>query len=197
MSFRQLVDVKGELGLNVGVRVFRVVDVGPISFFELGKFDGYGEIDGGTVADDVTDVVRERADGEGELVGGVGIAEEADDEVSRADVVGEVREEGVAEGIVAEVLDGTAAVGVGVGLLELSVGESGIFLEEKGADGLLPSKIDQLLVTLDGVGDGRGCRQKQSEDSYRFLRNKAVGSWNRLSSFYWSFSTLHTVHRMK
>jgi hypothetical protein len=105
--------------------------------------------------------VRERADGEGELVGGVGVADEADDEVSGADVMGEVGEEFVAEGVVAEVLDGAAAVGVGVSLLELGFGEGGVVLEKNGPDGLLPRQVDQLLMALDGVGDGWGCREKQ------------------------------------
>jgi hypothetical protein len=68
--------------------------------------------------------------------------------------VGEVGEEGVAEGVVAEVLDGAASVGVGVSFLELGFGEGGIVLEEYGPDGLLPGEVDQLLMALDGVGDG-------------------------------------------
>jgi hypothetical protein len=59
--------------------------------------------------------VGEGADGEGKLVGSVGVAEEGEDEVSGAHVVGEIREELVAEGVVAEVLNGAAAVGVAVG----------------------------------------------------------------------------------
>ena len=43
-----------------------------------------------------------------------------------ADVVGEVGEEAIGEGIVAEVLDGAPSVGVGVSLLELGFGESGV-----------------------------------------------------------------------
>jgi hypothetical protein len=72
----------------VGVRVLSVVNVRTISLLEFGKFDRDGEIDSNAVADGVADVMREGADGEGELVGGVGIADEADDEVSGADVVG-------------------------------------------------------------------------------------------------------------
>jgi len=68
--------------------------------------------------------------------------------------VGEVGEEGVAEGVVAEVLDGAASVGVGVSLLELGFGERRVMLEEYGADGELPGEVDQFLVALDGVGDG-------------------------------------------
>ena len=153
-ALAELVDVEGELGLDVGVRVLGVVDVGAVFLFEFGELDGDGEIDGSAVADGVADVVGEGADGEGEFVGGLGVAEEAEDEVSGADVVGEVGEEGVAEGVVAEVLNGAAAVGVGVGLLELGFGEGGVVFEEDGADGLLPGEVDQLLVGLDGVGDG-------------------------------------------
>ena len=121
-------------------------------------------VDGVAMADVVADVVGEGADGEGEVIGGLGVADEAEDEVSRADVVGEVGEEGVAEGIVAEVLDGGAAVGVRVSLLELSIGEVGVLLEENWPDGLLPGEVDQLLMGLDGVGDGGSGHQKQAED---------------------------------
>src|SRR5216683_2405668 len=166
---------------------------GKVLFME----DGFGSRDvGKEAADGVADVMREGADGEGELVGGVRVAEEADDEVSGADVVGEVGEEFVAEGVVAEVLDGAAAVGVGVSLLELGFGEGGIVLEKNGPDGLLPGQIDQLLVSLDGVGDGWRCREKQPEGGYCLKEGGAAGGRDRLSSS-WSVSTLHTVHRMK
>jgi hypothetical protein len=48
--------------------------------------------------------------------------------------VGEVGEEGVAEGVVAEVLDGAASVSVGVSLLDLGFGEGRVVLEEYGPD---------------------------------------------------------------
>ena len=67
--------------------------------------------------------------------------------------MGEIGEESVAEGIVAEVLNGTAAVGVGVSLLKLRFGEIGIVLEEDGADGLFPGEVDQFFVGLNRVGD--------------------------------------------
>ena len=167
-TLAELVDVEGELGLDMSVRGLSVADVGAISLLEFGKFDGDGEIDSNAVADGVADVMREGADGEGELVGSVRVAEEADDEVSRADVVGEIGEEFVAEGVVAEVLNGAAAVGVGVSLLELSFGEGGVLLEKNRPDGLLPGEIDQFLVALDGVRDGRRCREEKSEEGGRF-----------------------------
>jgi hypothetical protein len=90
----------------------------------------------------ISDVMREGADGEGELVGSMGVAKKAGDKVSGPYVVGEVREEGVAEGVVAEVLNGAAAVGIGVSLLKLGFGEGGVVFEENGANGLLPGEVD-------------------------------------------------------
>jgi hypothetical protein len=173
------------------VGILGVVNVGAIFFFEFGKFDRDGEIDRDAVADGVADVMREGADGEGEFVGGVRVAKQADDEVSGADVVGEVGEEFVAEGIVAEVLDGAAAVGVGVSLLELGFGECGVMLEKNGPDGLLPGEIDQLLMGLDGVGDGWRCREEQSEGSYCLKEGGAAGGRNRMSSFWVCFDSTH------
>lgn len=72
----------------------------------------------------------------------------------------EVGEESIAEGVIAEVLNGASAVGVGVSFLELGFGESRIFFEKERADGVLPCDVDQLLVALDRVGDG-GRRQKE------------------------------------
>jgi hypothetical protein len=177
----ELIDVEGELGLDVGVGVFGVVDGGAVAPFEPGELDGDGKVDGGAVADGVADVVREGADGEGELVGGLGVAEEREDEVSGADVVGEIGEEAVAEGVVAEVLDGAAAVGVTVRLLDLGVGEGGVLLEEDGADGLLPGEVDELFVGLDGVGDGWRGGEEQGQERYRLEESGASWSLNRVT----------------
>ena len=113
----ELVDVEGELGLDVGVRVLVVVDSGAVLLFELGELDGNRAVDGDAVTDTVADVVGEGADGEGELIGSVCVAEKIEDEIAGADVMGEVGEEDVAEGVITEVLDSTASVGVGVGSL--------------------------------------------------------------------------------
>jgi hypothetical protein len=194
-TLTQLVDVEGELGLDVGVGIFGIVDAGAVSFFKLGKLDGDGEIDGGAVTDGVADVVRERANSEGEFVGSLGVFKKAEDEVSGADVVGEVGEKFIAEGVVAEILDGASAVGVSVGLLELGFGEGGKVLEEDGPNRLLPGKVDEFLVRLDGVGDSWRCCEEQSEKCCRLQESGATVGRNRLSSFL-SASTLHNVHRM-
>ena len=74
------------------------------------------------MADGVADVVGERANGEGKLIGVGRVAEEADDEVAGADVVGEVGEGRVAEGVIADVLNDASAVGVGAGFFKLGQG---------------------------------------------------------------------------
>ena len=165
-ALADLVDVEGELGADVGVLAFVVGDDGAVLLFELGELDGDGLVDGLGVADGVADVMRESADGEGQFVGSFGIVNEAEDEVAGADVVGEVAEERITEGIVAEVLNGATAVGVGVGLVELGFGHVGEALEEQGADGFLPGQVDELLVGLDGVaatdmGEGEQDESKQ------------------------------------
>ena len=136
---RDLVDVEGELGLDVLVFAFGVVD--DVAVACRGAWEtrrgrrGWWPAEWPTA---VADVVGEGADGEGELVGVAGIAEEVDDEVARTDVVGEVGEELVAEGVVADVLDDAAAVGVGAGVLKLRGGEGGIAAEEQRNDGGYP-----------------------------------------------------------
>jgi hypothetical protein len=180
-AFAELVDVEGELGLDVGVGILGVVDGWAVGLLEFREGDGDGDVDGGAVTDGVADVVGEGADGEGEFVGGVGVAQEAEDEVSGADVVGEVGEELVAEGVVAEVLDGAAAVGVAVRLLNLGVGEGGVLFEEQGADGLLPGEVDELFVGLDGVRDaGRGC-EEQGKERYRLGESGSAWERNRVA----------------
>jgi len=59
-------------------------------------------------------------------------------------------------------------------------------LEENGADGLLPGEIDQLLVRLDRIGDGRNSSQEQAEkdkcldrENTTWCRDRVLhcGSW--------------------
>ena len=159
------VDVKGELGLHVLVFAFGVGDAMPELVAKLGEFDGDGEVGGFGVADAVADVVGEGADGEGELVGVTGVAEEVDDEVAGADLVGEVGKELVAEGVVADVLDDAAAVGVGTGVLDLLGREVRVAALEKGNDGAIPGEIDELLVGEErvGVGGGRAGEEAKSK----------------------------------
>ena len=75
--------------------------------------------------------------------------------------MGEVGEELVAERIIAEVLNGAAAIGVGVSFLKLSFSKSGEVFEKNRANGLLPGEVNELLVGLHGVRDSRGAGEKE------------------------------------
>lgn len=116
-TLAELIDVEGELGLDVSVGILGVVDDRTILLLKLGELDRDSSVDCGAVTDVVADVVGKGPDGEGELIGSMRVAEKAEDEVAGADVVGEVGEEDVAEGVIAKVLDCAASVGIGVGSL--------------------------------------------------------------------------------
>jgi hypothetical protein len=190
-AFAELVDVKGKLGLDVGVGVLRVVDGGSVSLLQLGELDGDREIDCSAVADGVAYVVREGADGEGELIGGLCVVEERENEVAGAYVVSKVGEELVAEGVVAEVLNGAAAVGVAVSLLKLGFGEGRESLEQKRTDGLLPGEVDEFLMGLDRIRDGGRRCDEQSEEGCCFEEGGTAGGRDRLSSFLVCFDSTH------
>lgn len=129
-----LVDIKSKLGLDVLARALCVVDDATEFVSESRKFNRDGKVSSLGVADGVADVVRERADGEGQLVCVAGVAKEVDDEVPGADVMGEVGEGFVAEGIVTNVLNDAAGVGVGASLFEIGGGEVGIAAEQQRND---------------------------------------------------------------
>lgn len=150
-TLADLVDIKGKLRANVGMLAFAVGNDRAILFAELGELRGDGFVDGLGMADRVPDVMGERADGECQLVGGVGVANKAEDEIAGADVVGQVAKKVIAEWIVPEVLNGAAAIGEGVRLLNLYGSEFGIAFEQKRPDGLLPGQIDELFVRLHGI----------------------------------------------
>ena len=78
--------------------------------------------------------------------------------------MGEVGEEGVAEGVVTDVLDDAAAVGVSTGVLDFSGRESGVAAEEQRDDGGLPGEVDELLVGKQGVGTGGWGGSEEAED---------------------------------
>lgn len=146
------------------MRVFAVVDAVSVLLFELGKFNRHGEIDGFGVAEIVAHIVGESADGEGQFVGGASVAEETTDEVAGADVVHQVAVEGFTERVVADILYGAAAVGVGVGFTKLRGGEIGKAGKQQRTDGGLPGEVDELFVGLKRVGQGGpGCEEERQQ----------------------------------
>ena len=170
-----LVDVEGELGLDVLVLALGITDGVAVFHAELGELDGDGAVGGLRMPDGVADVVRQGADGEGELVGVAGVAEEVDHKVAGPHVVSEVGEEPVAEGVVTDVLDDAAAVSVRTRVLELRGREGGITAEQKGNDGALPGEVDQLLMGEQGVGRGAS-RAEQREQKQGKKKQGAGGS---------------------
>ena len=88
--FADLVDIEGKLGTDVRVLALVVGDDRAVFLLKLGKLDGDGFVDGLGMTDGVADVMGESTDGEGQLVGCFGVADEAENEVSGADIVGEI-----------------------------------------------------------------------------------------------------------
>ncbi len=140
--------IESELGADVGGMVVFVGHLGTELRAELREVFSYGDIDG-WVSGEVGGVVGECAEGEGEFVDVLCLVEHVADEVSAADVVCEVGEELVAEGVVADVLNETATVSVSVGLDDVVIGRVGVTGDEHGADLFFPKKIDDLFMCED------------------------------------------------
>ena len=91
---RDFVDVEGEFSLHVLMLAFRIADMKSGIFARsFGNSLWNCEIFVACcVPDGIADVVRESPDGKGQFVSVVCIAQEINDEVSRADVVCQVKE---------------------------------------------------------------------------------------------------------
>ncbi len=144
---RDLTDVEPELDLHVLVFPLGVVDDRAVFGAELGELDWDGDVCCTRVANCVADVVGKRTNGKGKLIGVFGITEQAHHEVAGTDVVGQVGIHHVAEGVIADVLNDAAAIGVGAGFIELGWSQVRIAAEQQGNDGVLPGEIDELFVS--------------------------------------------------
>src|ERR1019366_6542426 len=99
---------------------------GPVLARPRGGGDANRQINVG-MSVDVGNVVGERSQSESVLVEILRIAEHRQNEVTGADIVCEIAEDMITEGIVANVLDDAAAVGIGMGfyqVLRRGIGES-------------------------------------------------------------------------
>jgi hypothetical protein len=82
--------------------------------------------------------------------------------------VQQVREDGLAERVVAEVLNDAAAVCVGVGLLQLERREVRKTLEQQRLNGVGPGEVNDLLMRENRVRAGwLGKGEQESEDENR------------------------------
>ena len=118
---RDFVDVEGKLRLDVLVLAFGIVDRMAVLSLELVELHRHRKVGGQRMPVGIADVMRKSADGKRKLIGIAGVAEEIQDEIAGAHVMSKVAERHLAEGIVADVLDDAAAVGVGPGFFQLAL----------------------------------------------------------------------------
>src|SRR5262249_27076992 len=86
----------------------------------------------------------------------------------RAHVMGEITKQRLAEWVVPHVLNGGAAIGVGVRVAQFRLGCAGKFLQEKRPDGTIPGEINQFLMRENGVSAGLG-RADQNQKNKKSL----------------------------
>jgi hypothetical protein len=125
-------------------------------------------------------------------------------EVSAANVMHQITEFSAAEGVVAEILNYGAAIGIGVGLLDLVVRQSGESLQEKGTNFVRPEEINDFLVCQNRICEGATAIRSttsRSADARRELRRLAavpnkVGLLSRMTQILPRSSRITTIDRM-
>src|SRR6202049_4378645 len=117
--------------------VLRVADGIAVLGAQLRILDGNGLVDG-RMADDIRGIVRKRAQCKGILVRILALQQQLTNEITTANVVHQIAEFHAAKGVVAEVLNDGAAIGVTVRLLELVFRKRWKSLEKKGTELLGP-----------------------------------------------------------
>jgi|HubBroStandDraft_6_1064221.scaffolds.fasta_scaffold09614_4 hypothetical protein len=115
---RKFVDVEGKLGLDMLAFALPIAHYRTIFCSQLGKLRWDGEIGGQGMAFDISDVVGERAYGEGQLICVSSVAKQGNDEVAGPDVMSQVGERPIAEGIIPDILNDASPVRVGSGVLD-------------------------------------------------------------------------------
>jgi hypothetical protein len=97
--------------------------------------------------------VRECTESEGVFIGILTLQQQLSNEVAAANVVHQITEFHAPKGIVAEVLDDGAAIGMSVCLGELVLRERWESLEEKGTEFVGPHQINDFLVGEHGISE--------------------------------------------
>jgi hypothetical protein len=97
-------------------------------------------------------VMRQCAQSESIFIDVSRIVKQGHYEIAAPYIVDQIAEILAAERVVAEILDDTTAVGVGMGFGELFFGEFRKSLEEKWTKRVLPEKIDDFFMSEDGIG---------------------------------------------
>ena len=125
---RHLQNVKAKFGAYVCERIILVSDGVAEFLFQIWIQDRNGSIRGDAMAIVVGGVVRQRAEREGVVVDVLGVVQQSTDEISAADIVGEVTEKMTPVRVVAHVLDDGAAIGEGLRGVQFLIGCFWIFL---------------------------------------------------------------------
>src|SRR5947209_20120056 len=97
------------------------------------------------MSDGVPQIMRKCPHGEGKFVERLRVAEHPGDEITCPNIVREIAEEGLAEGVVTHILDGTSAVSVRVRDSQLFFSSSGESLQQDGADRAVPCQVNEFF----------------------------------------------------
>src|SRR5215469_5973384 len=111
----------------------------------------------------VSQVMREGANGKSIFIDGARVAKHPSHKITRTDIVRKVAEELLAKGIVAHVLHGGAAIGIGMRLAQLLLSGTGEFRQQERPDRVVPRQIDQFFMGKNGVSSAVGGEQGRSQ----------------------------------
>ena len=117
----------------------------------------------------------ESAERESILIGVATLVNQFENEITAADVVHEVAEFGAAEGIVAEILDDGATVGIGMRFGELVFGQIGETLEEERANVVGPHQVHDSFVSENRISKAGAAREQDDEQERERTDGKGQG----------------------
>src|SRR4029077_3766632 len=115
------------------------------------------------VSGNVRRIVCQRAQSEGIFVDISALQQQLVNEVSATNVVHQVAELLVTERVITQVLDDGASVGVGMRFFDLIFRETGISLEQQGADLVGPEQVYDFLVGQNRVSERRAAAHHHDE----------------------------------
>jgi len=106
--------------------------------------------------------------------------------VSATDVMHQAAEFRAAEGVIAEILDDGASIGVGMRLLDLVLRQSWISLEEEGLDLIGPEQVYNFLVGQNGVRKRGSVAHQQDDNDCQRTDVEGAPNVNPLARTLWS-----------
>src|SRR5205085_6264724 len=122
--------------------------------------------------------MRQCAEREGVFIGVLAFEQQLANKVSAANIMHQVAEIPAAERIVAEVLNDSTTVSVGVCLFDLAVSKSRISLEQQRADLVSPRQIYDLLVGQDRICGRTSAANQDGERNRQRAKRKAAPAWH-------------------